>query len=57
MFSRGVGKETKFAPDDDHNVEPFFNKLFKDKLNSSGSLNQNWIRSFGVHFAGEDLAF
>jgi hypothetical protein len=40
MFSRGVGKETRFAPDDASNVEPFFNNSLKAKMNLSGFLSQ-----------------
>jgi hypothetical protein len=57
MFSRGVGKETRFAPDDAGNVEPFFNKSLKAKMNLSGFLSQNHPQCFGVHFVGEALVF
>ena len=57
MFSQGVGKEKKLAPDDESNVEFFFNKLLIAKINLSGSSNQNQPQPFGVHCDGEDLVF
>jgi|TARA_B100001063_G_C16595168_1_gene467720 hypothetical protein len=57
MFSQGVGKEKKLAPDDESNVEFFFNNLLMAKINLSGSSNQNQPQPFGVHCDGEDLVF